>query len=318
MEKSFAFNSDLVDGEYDREYDVTELLEYFADLFSPGISPFVANNLQVVANDDMTVTLRPGVLWDTNGCRYKNTEDLTMTLSPADGVRDRIDRISITWKNSEREMCCTVQEGEYGYSPAAPECRRNADYRDYVVADVLVEAGAIKITQSAITDRRLDSDVCGMAAGLLQQIDTKEIFVQFQTWFAETTAEEKAKFVEMVEEYTEWKNSFTQTQEDTFDTFLKDAETEFSDWYTGNTENWETDFNTWFENLKEQLTDDAVTNLQSQIGNLSDLETEDKTSLVAAVNSITNDISKVDNILKEITEEEIDDIINGTYEEEIE
>lgn len=309
MEKSFAFNSDLIDGEYDREYDVTELLEYFADLFSHGVSPFVANNLQVVANDDMTVTLRPGVLWDTNGCKYKNTEDLTMTLSPADGVRDRIDRISITWQNSEREMRCTIQEGEYSYSPTAPECRRNANYRDYVVADVLVEAGAIKITQSNITDQRLNSDVCGMAAGLLQQIDTKEIFVQFQAWFSETTAEEKAKFVEMVEEYTEWKNSFTETQENAFDTLLKNAETKFSDWYTGNTEGWETDFNTWFENLKEQLTDNVATHLQDQIGNLNLLNTTDKTSLVDAVNEIMQNST-------EITESEIDMIINGTYNEE--
>lgn len=295
MEKSFAFNSDLVDGKYDREYDVTELLEYFADLFSYGISPFVANNLQVIANDDMTVTVRPGVLWDKNGCKYKNTEDLVVSISPADGIRDRIDRISITWQNEERTMKCTIQEGKYDYSPVAPECRRNANYRDYVVADVLVEAGVVKITQAAITDQRLNSDVCGMAAGLLQQIDTKEIFVQFKAWFDETTTEEKQKFIEMVNEFSTWRDSFIENQSNTFGTM----KTEFEESIQNMKDIWELDVHEWFENLKEQLTDNVAVNLQNQIGDLSNLQTEDKTSLTAAVNEVKEKsatASKIDNM----------------------
>lgn len=295
MEKSFAFNSDLVDGKYDREYDVTELLEYFADLFSYGISPFVANNLQVIANDDMTVTVRPGVLWDKNGCKYKNTEDLVVSISPADGIRDRIDRISITWQNEERTMKCTIQEGTYAYNPVAPECRRNANYRDYVVADVLVEAGVVKITQAAITDQRLNSDVCGMAAGLLQQIDTKEIFVQFKAWFDETTTEEKQKFIEMVNGFSTWRDSFIENQSNTFGTM----KTEFEESIQNMKDIWELDVHEWFENLKEQLTDNVAVNLQNQIGDLSNLQTEDKTSLTAAVNEVKEEsatASKIDNM----------------------
>ena len=207
MEKSFAFNSDYVDGKYDREYFVEELLEYFADLFSHGISPFVENNLQVIANGDMSVTLKPGVLWDANGCKYKNTEDLVINLSPADGIRNRIDRISITWKNTEREMVSTVQEGEYAYNPKAPACRRNANYRDYVVADVLVRAGAINISQANITDQRLNSDICGMAAGLLRQFDMKEFFIQINQYFSEfvqRTDGSYDQFIKYIKKYLDY------------------------------------------------------------------------------------------------------------------
>ena len=45
-------------------------------------------------------------------------------------------------------------------------------------------------------------------------------------------------------------------------------------------------FNTWFEGIKEQLSTDAAGNLQNQIGLLDELHTEDKTSLVNAINEL--------------------------------
>ncbi len=204
MQKSFGFNAKPTENGFDREYYIEELLEYFADMFRSGISPFVSNNLQIIANGDMSVTLRPGVLWDENGCKYKNTSDEVINLSPADGIRDRIDRISITWKNEEREMVYTVQESEYAYNPVPPVCRRNANYRDYVVADVLVRAGAVNITQANITDQRLNNELCGMAAGLLQQFDPKELFIQISEYFEEfknQTGISYAQFMEVMETY---------------------------------------------------------------------------------------------------------------------
>ena len=45
-------------------------------------------------------------------------------------------------------------------------------------------------------------------------------------------------------------------------------------------------FNIWFEGIKEQLSTDAAGNLQNQIGLLDELHTEDKTSLVNAINEL--------------------------------
>lgn len=62
-------------------------------------------------------------------------------------------------------------------------------------------------------------------------------------------------------------------------------------------------FNVWFEMVRNQLTSDVAGHLQSQIGNLDELQTEDKTSLTAAVNSLKNEAkeeieeaSKIDNM----------------------
>lgn len=45
-------------------------------------------------------------------------------------------------------------------------------------------------------------------------------------------------------------------------------------------------FMEWFNNMKDQLSEDAAGNLQNQIGNLADLETNTKSNLVAAVDEV--------------------------------
>lgn len=46
------------------------------------------------------------------------------------------------------------------------------------------------------------------------------------------------------------------------------------------------DFTAWFEYIKEQLSEDAAGNLQAQIGAMSELETDEKSDLVKAINEV--------------------------------
>ena len=46
----------------------------------------------------------------------------------------------------------------------------------------------------------------------------------------------------------------------------------------------EAEFLAWFEEMKDQLSEDAAGNLQTEIGTLASLTTTDKSSLVAAIN----------------------------------
>ena len=101
------------------------------------------------------------------------------TIDPADGVLGRIDRISATWCKDEGDIHYTLQKGTPSYKPVAPECRRTEEYKDYVVADIYVAAGVIKIQQQNITDQRLNSDVCGLAIPFTE-LNTNAIFTQYQ------------------------------------------------------------------------------------------------------------------------------------------
>lgn len=243
-EKAFPFDSDKDSlGNNDREYYADDFARYFRSFISSGVFMKNADNLQILANDDMTVTLRPGSAI-IDGYKYDNTADIVVELDPADGVLNRIDRISVTWSKGERDIHKTVQKGTSSYEPIAQECRRNEEYKDYVLADIYIPAGAIKITQDNITDQRLNTELCGLAMPF-SDIDTTMIFNQLQAFYEKVVAEN-----------ADWEDE------------KKVA------------------FDEWFESVKDQLSGDVAGNLQNQIGNLEDLTTTNKGSLVEAINEV--------------------------------
>ncbi|MBD5395025.1 MAG: hypothetical protein HDR71_12350 [Lachnospiraceae bacterium] len=201
-EKSFPWDAEEVGGKFDRVYYADDWMRYFAAFISSGTFLREPTNLQVIANGDMTVTLKPGSMI-IDGSRYDNIRDIIITLDPADGVLDRIDRISISWIKSERDTHYVVRQGEFSYNPVPAECRRTAEYKDYIVADILVRAGAIKINQTDITDQRLNSDVCGLAIPFAE-INTKEIFLQLQDFYDQTVATQEEWEEEQKETITAW------------------------------------------------------------------------------------------------------------------
>lgn len=209
-EKSFPFDAELINGNYDREYLADDFAMYFRAFISSGVFLKESTNLQIIANGDMSVTLRPGKAI-IEGYRYENEKDLILQLSPADGITNRIDRIAITWSKEDRDIHCTVQEGVASYEPTAPECRRTADYIDYVVADVMVSAGAITINQSDITDQRLNSEICGLAIAF-SEIDTTTIFNQFTAWYQETKEAGEAEIEKLLDDCTAWLSSLEEEQ----------------------------------------------------------------------------------------------------------
>ena len=177
-EKSFPFDAVETESGYDKEYVADDFARYFRAFISSGIFMKEPTNLQVIANGDMTVTLKPGKMI-IEGYRYDNTADIIIDIDPADGVLGRIDRVSATWSQEDRDIHYTLQKGTPSYTPIAPECRRSEEYKDYVVADIYVAAGAIKIQQQNITDQRLNSDVCGLDTPFTD-LNTDAIFTQYQ------------------------------------------------------------------------------------------------------------------------------------------
>ena len=177
-EKSFPCDAEETETGYDKEYVADDFARYFRAFISSGIFMKEDTNLQVIANGDMTVTLKAGKMI-IDGYRYDSTGDIIITIDPADGVLGRIDRISATWCKDEGDIHYTLQKGTPSYKPVAPECRRTEEYKDYVVADIYVAAGGIKIQQQNITDQRLNSDVCGLAIPFTE-LNTNAIFTQYQ------------------------------------------------------------------------------------------------------------------------------------------
>ena len=187
---SAFFDAKLVGDEYDRVYSAESFAEYFASFIANGVFPDPATNLQVVANvpGDMTVRVKSGLGW-INGYYCNNDGDYQLTLSPANGTLPRIDAVVLRWSRSNRSISLGVKTGVATSSPSAPSLERSADNYELMLASISVVAGATSIAQANITDKRPDSTVCGWVKGVVDQIDTTDLFAQyddaFQTWFAD-------------------------------------------------------------------------------------------------------------------------------------
>lgn len=170
----------------DRRYKAEDWAEYFSSFLSSGIFPNPSTNLEVISNNDMTVTIKQGKAW-INGYFYYNTDDLVLNLDNADGVLSRIDSIVIQHNKVNREITAQIKKGTFGSSPVAPSLQRDADIYELGIADIYIGNGVVTILQTNITDTRLDNNLCGVVSSLIDidvSILTNQMQSDFDTWFA--------------------------------------------------------------------------------------------------------------------------------------
>ncbi len=178
--RSGLFNS--VGG--DRTYSASNFAEYFASFIGNGVFPNPSNGLQVTSSTNMRVVIKSGKAW-INGYYFVNDADHPLTLDVADGLLRRIDRIVLRLNFSNREIVPVIKKGTNASSPVAPVIQRNTDMYEIVLADVLVNNGVTTISQANITDQRMNRDLCGIVAGVVDQINTTNLFAQYEARFNE-------------------------------------------------------------------------------------------------------------------------------------
>ena len=268
MEKSSFFNS----VSHDRTYRAEDWAEYFASFIGNGVFPVPSTGLQVVVDNGMNLLLKAGKAW-INGYFYNNTSDLTITIGTADGQLNRIDRIVVRWDLTNRIISAEVKSSAYSASPTAPALQRDADIYELALADVYVGAGVTAITQSNITDRRLNTSLCGIVAAVVDQIDTEAFNAQLQAWFAEYQSLSAAEYNTLVSYMNSLKLQGN-TQYDAFEQHMADFEAQAA-----------AEFNSWFNGLQDVLDENAAANLMN-ITNALDARVD----LIEAV--IFNDITE--------------------------
>lgn len=268
MEKSSFFNS----VSHDRTYRAEDWAEYFASFIGNGVFPVPSTGLQVVVDNGMNLLLKAGKAW-INGYFYNNTSDLTITIGTADGQLNRIDRIVVRWDLTNRIISAEVKSSAYSASPTAPALQRDADIYELALADVYVGAGVTAITQSNITDQRLNTSLCGVVAAVVDQIDTEAFNAQLQAWFAEYQSLSAAEYNTLVSYMNSLKLQGN-TQYDAFEQHMADFETQAA-----------AEFNSWFAGLQDVLDENTAANLMN-ITNALDARVD----LIEAV--IFNDISE--------------------------
>ena len=223
MANYLPFNS-ILDGEGvpDRPNKAEDWAWYFSTFIGNGVFPKPTDGLQVVADSDMNVLVKDGFGY-INGYAFRNPADYQITITTADGSLPRIDRIVLRWDLSSRLMEIALVTGTPSASPSAPALTRTADRYELALADISVAAGTTTITQSMITDRRSNPDLCGIVEGTVSQIDWAALTSQLNAFMAEYSAAivtDYAAYTEQIEafenEYEEDIQEWTEEQQAAF------------------------------------------------------------------------------------------------------
>lgn len=255
---------------FDRAENSEMFALIFAKLITNGVLAQPADCFQVLAasGSGLTVEVQPG-FGMINGRFAYEVAKTTLTLEAAPTQYSRIDRVVLRCNYLERLIEIIVKTGTPASSPQAPALLQPAsgDYYELGLATIQVAANQTALTQSAITDTRADSSVCGYVTQLIDHLDTKVFFAQFNQFYAE----------------------FVEKSNQSYDKFNKMAETAFNnytnaidDYIAGLEQKSNTDltaivesmkefqrqqqnaFNEWFAGVKGQLSDDAAGKLQNE------------------------------------------------------
>lgn len=163
----------------DRKYKAELIASFFSKLFTNGV---FNNELQVIANSGMTVILKEGIAF-INGYFYRNSTEKVINISLADTEQSRIDSIVLRYSKEDRNIIADVIEGQYADNPVQPELTRNANIYELRLCNILINQNADEITTSMITDCRFNSSDCGQVISAVQQLDTTDIFAQYEEVF---------------------------------------------------------------------------------------------------------------------------------------
>lgn len=228
---------DSIEGEDERFYTADEFAEYFRQFIRNGIFTGGENLKVETYEKDMKISIKPGYAW-IEGYLYKIAgEDLILEHGIADPSLNRIDRVVIRLDKTleNRYVKAFILEGTPESTPKAPSLTRNDNVYEISLAQVEIIAGKSFIESYQITDERLDNTVCGIATHLFEQVDTTDIFNEWQNYLIHKRNQSDLSYEEFVtayqniwnswieekisepsgEFYAEWKSWFNEVQDTT-------------------------------------------------------------------------------------------------------
>lgn len=248
----------------DRKYTSTFFAEYFASFIGNGVFPNPSTNTQVVADGGMNVSVQQGKAWIDGYILYVDNPQ-SLALDTGNNLLPRIDKIVIRLDKINREIVLAVKKGTPATNPTAPSLQRDGDMHELGIANIRVDREASTITQSDITDLRLNSNECGIVRGTVEEIDTTTLFNQYQSWIVQKKAEYDADLIN----YTNTKQSefegWVDDKELDYDSYVGNKQNEWDSWYNTTTTQLQADFMAWVSMLEDVLDENTAGNLLNMI-----------------------------------------------------
>lgn len=174
------FNS--VDG--DRTYNADTMSEMFDGLITGGVYESVGDAFVVRATTGMIVSVGSGRAI-VGGNWVKNDAAVTLEINPSHVTLNRWTAITLRRSTTSRDVQLIAVDGTNASNPPKPAPVRDGTTYDIHLAYIYVAAGVTSITQRWIYDVRPADTLCGWVTGLIKQVDTSELFLQWQNAYEE-------------------------------------------------------------------------------------------------------------------------------------
>lgn len=174
------FNAVETAGTYDRVYDASSFAKVFSLFMTNGVfAKEKTSELQVKAKSGLTVTVKAGRAF-IDGYWYELTEDTDVTMASNTSAYAVRSVVTCKLDRSARKITINKRDAVTSVLPV-----NDGTVHELVLAIISLGVGVSTISQSMITDKRSDNAYCGFVTGLVDSIDTTDLFAQFQTSFNE-------------------------------------------------------------------------------------------------------------------------------------
>lgn len=176
------------DGTYDRMYNADQMSEQFEGLISDGVYESVGDAMIVEASSGMQVQVKSGrMMIDSKW--VKNDAAELLTINAAHVTLNRYTAVVVRLDLQARTIAITTKDGDNATTPVKPSLEDSQTVKEMCLAYVYVGRGVTEITQADIEDTRADTNVCGWVTGIVQQVNTAELFLQWQTAYERQMAQ---------------------------------------------------------------------------------------------------------------------------------
>lgn len=176
------------DGTYDRMYNADQMSEQFEGLISDGVYESVGDAMIVEASSGMQVQVKSGrMMIDSKW--LKNDAAELLTINAAHVTLNRYTAVVVRLDLQARTIAITTKDGDNATTPVKPSLEDSQTVKEMCLAYVYVGRGVTEITQADIEDTRADTNVCGWVTGIVQQVNTADLFLQWQTAYEKQMAQ---------------------------------------------------------------------------------------------------------------------------------
>lgn len=176
-----AFRSSFFNSENgDKIYNAEHLADRFKLFFTNGVFLNVSRALQVTSGNGLSIMIQNGACNIDGFCAINDSAE-NIALEQADAQYPRMDAITVCLDLEAREIKPVVFTGTPSAIPSPPYIPETDTKKYLCLAYVNVGSQVLQIYDADISDKRLDTALCGVVVQAVQSVDSSTLFSQIES-----------------------------------------------------------------------------------------------------------------------------------------